>query len=131
MIDYKSLIEKAYNAMQNSHSPYSNFKVGACVLTKNKKTYTGTNIENSSFGATVCAERVAINNAVASGEKDLLCLAIISSNNEYVFPCGICRQTMIEFSDTMEVVVAKSLTEYKVLKIKDLLPYYFSAKDIK
>ena len=131
MTDYKNLIEKAYSVMKNSHSPYSKFKVGACVLTKSGKIYIGTNIENASFGATICAERVAINNAVANGEKDFVCLAIVSSSNNYTFPCGICRQTMIEFSNNMEIVVAKNINEFKVFNIKDLLPYYFSTKDIK
>ncbi len=131
MINYKELIQKAQNALKFSYSPYSNFKVGACVLTKSNNTYVGANIENASFGATICAERVAIDNAITSGDKDIVCIAIVSKSGDYTFPCGICRQVMAEFSNNMEVVVAKNQEDYKIYKLEDLLPHSFLQKDIK
>ena len=133
MIDYKSLIKKAQSVLNNSYSPYSHFKVAACVLTKNNNTYTGVNIENSSYGATICAERVAISNAVLNNDKNIVCICIVSSSNDFTFPCGICRQTILEFANNKdtEIVVAKNENEYKIYTIDELLPNNFSSKDIK
>lgn len=131
MIDNKTLIAYAQKAMSNAYAPYSKFKVGATVLTKSGKYYTGANTENSSFGATVCAERNAINNALSCGERDFVKIAIVSSSGDYTYPCGICRQTLIEFNPKMEVIVAKNQDDYKVYSLDELLPYYFSNKDIK
>ena len=130
MIDYKKLIENALIARENSYSPYSNFKVGACVLTDNQKYYLGTNVENSSYGGTICAERSAISTAISYGDKKIVAIAIVSSSGDYTFPCGICRQVMAEFGD-IEVVIAKSVEDYKVFKISELLLYSFTCEDIK
>ena len=131
MIDYKTLIQKAQCVMQNSHSPYSNFKVGACVLTSDGQYYMGTNVENASYGGTICAERNAINMAVSNCKKDIVAIAIISQSGDYTYPCGLCRQSMVEFNPDMQVVVAKSIDDYKVHKASELLPYFFNGKDIK
>ena len=131
MINYKKLIEKAKDAQKLAYSPYSNFCVGACLLTKSGKTYVGANVENSTYGATICAERNAIMNAVLCGEKEIIAIAICSSSNDYTFPCGICRQTMAEFSKDMEVIVAKNIDDYKVFTLNELLPYSFTGSDIK
>lgn len=121
------LISKAKQALNNSHSPYSRFKVGAALLTKSGNVYVGTNIENSSFGATVCAERVALFSAIASGEKEFLKIAIVAekdgeTQNE-CFPCGICRQTLVEFCDKDFVVV---LGENKEYTLNELFPNAFN-----
>lgn len=130
-MDYKTLIAKAQKATQDSYSPYSKFKVGACVLCANGNMYTGANIENATYGATICAERNAINKAVLAGEKEIEAIAIMSSSNDYTFPCGICRQVMVEFSPKMKVIVGKNTEDYKVFTAAELLPYYFVGDDIK
>lgn len=128
----KELIEKAISAKSLAYTPYSKFNVGACVLAESGKTYTGANIENSTFGATICAERNAIMSAVLNGEKQLTKIAICSSSNGYTFPCGICRQTMAEFADdNFEIIVAKTPDDYKIYKLGELLPYSFRGNDIK
>lgn len=130
-INYKQLIQKAQNVKDNAHAPYSNFKVGACVLTNSGNMYVGVNVENSSFGATICAERNAINTAISNGEKEFLAIAIISSSNDYTYPCGICRQCLVEFSKDMEVIIAKDTKNYKTFKLSELLPHSFTQEDIK
>ena len=123
---YKKLIQYAIEAKKKSYSPYSNFKVGAAVLTSNSNIYTGTNIENSSYPATICAERVAISKAVSQGDH-LLEMIVIVGDAPLTYPCGICRQFIQEFAtENMEIVVAKDIDTYKVYKIEDLLPYSFS-----
>lgn len=126
--DYSKLIEEALKVRKYSYSPYSNFKVGAAVLASSGKIYTGTNIENASFPATICAERVAFTKALSEGEKDLQVIAITSSYNEFVFPCGVCRQFMVEFNPQLKVILALSETEYEIHTLKDLLPHSFNLK---
>lgn len=120
------LIKKAQEAMAGCYSPYSNFKVGACLLSKSGKFFTGANVENASYGLTVCAERNAIFKAVNAGEKDFVAIAIISSDSEnFCYPCGACLQVMAEFSGDMKIIVCKSTKEYNIFTIKDLLPHNF------
>ncbi|MBS1493752.1 MAG: cytidine deaminase [Bacteroidetes bacterium] len=126
--DYTELIEEALKVRKYSYSPYSNFKVGAAVLASSGKIYTGTNIENASFPATICAERVAFTKALSEGEKDLRAIAITSSYDEFVFPCGVCRQFMVEFNPQLTVILALSAEKYEIHKLKDLLPYSFTLK---
>lgn len=129
-MENKELIKLAMNVRDNAYVPYSNFKVGACLLTKNGKTFVGCNVENASFGATNCAERTAIFSAVASGEKEFEKIAIIGSNpNEYAYPCGICRQVMSEFGD-FTVIVAKDENDYKEFKLSKLLPSSFNKESM-
>ncbi|MBO8435046.1 MAG: cytidine deaminase [Tyzzerella sp.] len=125
-MDNRQLIEKAKEAMENSYSPYSNFKVGACLLCKDGTIYTGCNIENSSFGATNCAERTAIFKAVSEGKREFLKIAVVGSGEDLTFPCGICRQVMSEFMLDGEVILEDNNREIKVFKVRDLLPYAFS-----
>ena len=128
----KELIEKAMDTKALAYTPYSKFNVGACVLVESGKMYVGANIENSTFGATICAERNAIMSAVMNGERKITKIAICSSSNDYTFPCGICRQTMAEFADdNFEIIVAKSVDDYKIYKLGELLPYSFRGNDIK
>jgi len=108
----KSAIEKALHIRKNAHAPYSEFKVGAAIVTKSGKIYGGVNVENSSFGATVCAERIALFTAVADGEREFDLLVIASSlNGKAVYPCGICRQVVSDFAKDIEVVLVNSETE--------------------
>ncbi len=126
---YDMLIEAAVKIKNNSYSPYSKFKVGAALITKNNKLFTGTNIENVSYGATVCAERVAIFNAISQGEKLIKEIAITSDLVDYIYPCGICRQVIGEFANKDTVIICcRSDFSYKVYSIEDLIPKNFSLK---
>ena len=125
----KKLIEEAYKAMGQAYAPYSGFQVGAAVLTDGV-IYTGCNIENASYGATVCAERCAIFKAVSEGHKKLEKIAIVSSSRDFTMPCGICRQVMSEFMKDGTVLVTND-KEIKEFKVEQLLPAGFSAADMK
>ena len=124
----EKLIELAFEAQKNSHSPYSNFKVGACALAKSGKFYSGVNIENASYPAGICAERVAYSNAISAGEKEFLAVCITCDHPEtFAYPCGVCRQFMSEFGTDTLIVVAKSKDDCKILKLSDLLPHAFDS----
>ncbi|NCA67444.1 MAG: cytidine deaminase [Clostridia bacterium] len=118
-----SLIEAAKEAAKYAYVPYSSFPVGAAVLTDDGKIFSGTNIENASFGGTVCAERVAIFKAVSEGHTAITALAVYNENT-LPYPCGICRQVMTEFSDDMPIIVA---SDYSVKKhrLSELMPCAF------
>ncbi len=130
----EELLEIAKKALENAYTPYSKFNVGAALLTKEGKVYSGCNIENASYGATVCAERVAIFNAVGNGEKKFEKIAIVSQSDsevfknvagEFTFPCGICRQVMVEFG-IEKIVLQNSKNEIKEFMISELMPYSFN-----
>lgn len=129
-INYKKLIKLSLNAQKNSYSPYSKFSVGASLLTKNGKIYTGANIENASYPAGICAERVAMSKAISEGENSFVAICITASNGDYAFPCGICRQFISEFSDKMEIIIAKNEEEYKIFKTCELLPHSFNKNSL-
>ena len=123
----KKLIELAFEAQKNSYSPYSKFKVGACVLAKSGKFYSGANIENASYPAGICAERVAYSKAISEGEKEFLAVCITCDHDDtFAYPCGVCRQFMSEFGTETIVVVAKNKEEYKTFSLKELLPECFN-----
>ncbi len=125
-MDEKGLIELAKDARNNSYAPYSKFKVGAAVLTDSGKVFTGINVENVSFGATNCAERTAVFKAVSEGERKIVAVAIYSENDEYLFPCGICRQVIAEFADeNAKIICSRKNEDYKVYKLGELLPEAF------
>lgn len=128
-MDNKELIDLAYNAMEKAYAPYSNFKVGAAVYA-NGKVYTGCNIENASYGATICAERCAILKAVSDGSLNLEKIAIVSSTHNFTMPCGICRQVMNEFMSS-GIVILTDDKEIKEFTISELLPAAFSQTDMK
>lgn len=129
-MDIKELIIKAIRARENAYAPYSKYKVGAALLANSGKVYTGCNIENSSYSATVCAERTAFLKAVSEGEKDFLKIALVCGYDDklaWCTPCGTCLQVMAEFcEEDFEIITAVSDTEYKIYKLKDLLPNAFS-----
>lgn len=131
----KELYFEAVNAMDNSYSPYSSCKVGAALLTKGGKLFTGTNIENAAFGPTVCAERVAIFKAVSEGERDFLKIAVVGGKNGEIngifAPCGVCRQVLREFcNDDFEILLGETKDEFKKVTLKDLLPISFSPENV-
>lgn len=124
-MDYNNLVKKAREAQEHAYSPYSKIKVGAALLTKAGKIFTGCNVENASYGATVCAERTAICKAVSEGERDFAAIAI-TSNQPTITPCGICRQTLIEFSPQMDIVFLDKENKMIIYKAVDLLPESFN-----
>lgn len=125
-MDYNDLMQKAKEVSKNAYAKYSNFCVGACVLADSGKTYIGCNMENSSYGLTICAERNAIANAVANGEKTILAIAIYSPNTENCLPCGACRQVIFEFQKGREIdIITQVKDELKICRINDILPEGF------
>ena len=124
-MDNKALIDMALKAMENAYAPYSGFKVGAAILCSDKKVYTGCNIENSSYGASNCAERTAVFKAVSEGEREFEKIAIVSSSGDFTFPCGICRQILSEFMYDKTVVLFSEKDGISEFKVKDLLPEAF------
>ncbi|CDF58062.1 cytidine deaminase [Thermobrachium celere] len=129
-MENKNLIEIAKNAMKNAYVPYSNFRVGAALLTEDGKVFTGCNVENATYGATNCAERTAIFKAVSEGYRNFKKIAIISDSPNFTYPCGICRQVIMEYGKNIEVICANRDGEFKVHNICELLPYAFTNEDI-
>lgn len=122
----KELIAAALAARENAYSPYSGFYVGAALLTVDGKIYSGCNVENGVFGASVCAERTAFFVAAAQGERDFQAIAIAADERDYCHPCGICRQVMAEFCDENFIVYAvKNVDDYKKYTLAQLLPHAF------
>ena len=126
-IDYQQLMDNAKEASKHSYSPFSRFAVGAAVLMSSGKIYQGCNVENSSFGLTICAERCAIFKAVSEGEKEILAIAIYSPNTDSCYPCGACRQVMYEFqSNDYEIdVVTENSELLEIKKLSYFLPNGF------
>ena len=132
----KELLLTAIKEMEKSYSPYSNCKVGAALLCKNGKIFTGTNIENAAFSPTICAERVAIFKAVSEGEREFSKIAVAGGKDGIVYgifaPCGVCRQVLREFcSDDFQIILGENEEEYKVVALKDLLPLSFSPDNVR
>ena len=127
----QELCTLAIKSMKNAYSPYSGYKVGAALLCDNGKTFTGCNVENSSYGATVCAERTAIFKAVSDGERDFSMLAVAGGKenelSDKFLPCGICRQVMAEFcKPDFTILVVTDQSTYKEFTLSELLPNAFS-----
>ena len=134
MIDNKTLMQMAQDARKNSYSPYSHFRVGAALLTKSGKVYTGCNVENASFSATNCAERTAIFKAVSEGERDFVALAIVGGREgetaPFCAPCGVCRQVISEFCAKDFQIILGNEEKFKAYTLDELLPLSFSDKDL-
>lgn len=118
------LYRTAVSMLERSYSPFSGFRVGAALLTKSGEIITGVNIENSSLGATICAERTAFVKAISEGYREFDTIAIASSGQE-AWPCGICRQFMYEFAPNLRVVTGTKEENLRVLTLKELLPEGF------
>jgi len=134
-IAYKELAQAAINARELSYSPYSNFKVGAALLTKGGKIYTGCNIESAAYTPTNCAERTALFKAVSEGERAFAAIAVVGGTKEgeldYCYPCGVCRQALKEFvEDDMVVIIVKTATDYREHSFGELLPHSFGPNDL-
>ncbi len=127
----KQLINEALNARNHAYAPYSQFMVGAALITEDDSVYTGCNVENASYGATNCAERTAIFKAVSEGERVIKAIAIVGGVKDgdmtYAYPCGVCRQVLREFSNPGDfvIIVAKNRDDYKTYSLEELLPESF------
>ena len=123
------LIHKAIAAREFAYAPYSNFCVGAALLTKSGKIYTGCNVENAGYSATNCAERTAFFKAVSEGHRTFTRIAIAARTDRFTAPCGVCRQVLAEFNRelTMEVILVNQAGKTLELTLKDLLPYSFDS----
>lgn len=130
-MDKKLLVKKAFEAKEKAYAPYSGFNVGAALLTKNGKIYTGCNIESASYTPTICAERTAIAKAVSEGERDIIAIAVTGGDSQWTFPCGVCRQVIREFGKDATIIIAKSEDEYREYTLKELLPHSFGPEDLK
>lgn len=130
-MDNQELIKLAYKTMENAYAPYSGFKVGAALYT-GKEVYTGCNIENASYGATICAERCAISKAISEGALKFEKIAIVSSSGNFTPPCGICLQTILEFMPDGIVVLTDNI-DIREYKVSELIPtgFSFSKTDVK
>jgi len=119
------LVNLARIARNRAYAPYSNFKVGAAILTSNGNVFTGVNVENVSFGLTICAERSAAVAAVTAGELDWLGIAVVASSENPTTPCGACRQFLAEFNPLLSVTVANPQTVFFTISLLELLPSPF------
>ncbi len=124
-MDNRQLLEEAKKAQRFAYAPYSKFSVGAALLTKSGKVYTGCNVENSSYGAANCAERTAIFKAVSDGEREFEKIAVVSVSNDLTYPCGICRQVMAEFMPKGLIVLENLKGEILTYSCEELLPHSF------
>ena len=133
----KKMIEIALSQLAYSYTPYSDFKVGAALLGKNGRIYTGCNIENAAYTPTNCAERTAFFKAVSEGERSFTAIAVVggpegASEFDWCAPCGVCRQVMKEFchEDAFQIILARSVKEYKVYTLAELLPMGFGPDNL-
>ena len=121
----QKLIQKSIEVRKCSYSPYSKYKVGAALLAESGKIYTGCNYENVSFGAGVCAERVALGNAISSGEKKFVAICVCGQTSQ-ITPCGICRQSLLEFGD-IDVICCDENGKAQYLTLHELMPHSFNS----
>jgi cytidine deaminase len=126
----ENLLKLAREALQLSYSPYSQFRVGAALLTSSGKVFTGCNIENSSFSLTICAERTALFKAVSEGENSFSKILIVSDADDFISPCGACRQVLSDLAGDIEIILTNSRGEMQYKKISDLLPFAFGRADL-
>lgn len=127
----EKLIESAREVRKKAFAPYSNFQVGAAVVTKDGKIFAGCNVESASFGLTVCAERVAIWKAISEGETDFEQIAVFVDTEKLTPPCGTCRQIIWEFCGDVPVIMANLNGDVETVSIKELLPRAFDTKFLK
>ncbi|MBK7106781.1 MAG: cytidine deaminase [Ignavibacteriae bacterium] len=131
-MNYAELIQIANDAKLKAYAPYSKFRVGAALLSENGEIYTGVNVENSSYGLTNCAERTAVFKAVSEGETKFRTIVITSDAEDFISPCGACRQVMMEIcGKNLEVVMTNSDNEIRILTLEELLPNSFNKESLK
>lgn len=127
----EELIESAKKVREMAYAPFSNFRVGAAVRTKNGKIYTGCNVESASYGLTVCAERIAVWKAVSEGEREFVRVAVVADTEELTPPCGVCRQIIWEFCGDIPVTFANLKGKTETVQMSELLPRAFDTKFLK
>ncbi len=122
------LVARAIEVRKNAHAPYSKYKVGAAILTRSGKVFTGCNVENASFGATICAERGAVMQMIAAGEREPIACAVVTKDGGS--PCGICRQVLSEFTHAMPMALVgtQDPASTQVVDLADLLPLMFELR---
>ena len=128
---YSKLIDKAIDMMNYSYAPYSGFKVGAALLCKDGSVYGGCNVEGSSHGNTICAERTALVKAVSEGKKEFEAIAVSASSDDFCTPCGICRQMLADFGLDLIVLCCNQKGEFIEKRLYDLLPMAFTGESLK
>lgn len=130
-MNYGELLQIAKDAKLRAYAPYSNFRVGAALLTVDGEIYSGVNVENASYGLTNCAERTAIFKAVSEGERYFKAIAIASDSENFITPCGACRQVMMELGGKdLDVIISKNNGEIRILKLEELLPLSFTKNSL-
>lgn len=129
-MEVAELIKMAMEAREKAYVPYSEFKVGAAILTGEGKVFTGCNIESASYSPTICAERTALAKAVSEGYRDIDIVVVVGSLEKFSYPCGVCRQLIREFGEDIKIIVAKNTEEYKEYTIRELLPESFGPEDL-
>jgi len=132
MYNKKELVQKAIEAKSKAIATYSQFHVGAALLTEDDKIILGANIENASYGLTICAERTAVFTALLNGERKFKAIAIAGDSENYISPCGACRQILSEFcGKDLYVIMVNKNGKTKTVKMKELLPYSFGEEYLK
>jgi len=126
----QELVGKAQQAKKRAYVPYSQFPVGAALLASNGRIYTGCNVEISSYGLTICAERTAIFKAISEGERNFKAIAIVSNDPEIISPCGACRQVLWDLAGNIDVIMSTPKGKTKTQKLKTLIPYAFDSKNL-
>lgn len=136
-MEKQELIREAIAARKRSYSPYSHFQVGAALLGRSGKVYTGCNVENAAYTPTNCAERTAFFKAISEGEKEFEMIAIVggpakSARTDYCPPCGVCRQVMVELCDpkAFRVLMARTETDYRECSLEEVLPFGFTKEEL-
>lgn len=121
------LIDQARAARERAYAPYSHFAVGAALLAREGQVFTGCNVENASYGLTVCAERVAVGKAVSEGVRDFTAIAVVSATG--ATPCGACRQVLLEFG-VAQIIVAQTDGDYRIFELGELIPQAFDSRHL-
>jgi cytidine deaminase len=129
-MDYRSLAKHARAAKKHAYAPYSRFRVGAALLSRDGRVFTGCNVEDSSLGLTVCAERTALLKAVSEGARRFVAIAVASDENGFTSPCGACRQVLLDIAGDIDVVLTAPRKRSKVLRASELLPFPFGADNL-
>lgn len=128
--EISALLGKALETRKNSYSPYSRYPVGAALLAEDGSIYTGCNMENVSYPASLCAERNALGSAIADGKRKFRAIAIVGSPEDYTMPCGICRQALAEFQVPL-IICGKSEDDYRTYTLEEIFPASFTADELK
>src|SRR3954470_18544621 len=127
----KELVSAATKVRENSYAPFSKFKVGSALETDDGEIIVGSNVESASYGLTVCAERVAVWNAISHGKRKIVRIAVVTDTDDLTPPCGVCRQIIWEFGGDIPVIFANTAGKVETVQMRDLLPRAFDTKFLK